>query len=45
MPIVDAPNQQALQALSHDRSHGSDVGGDLGRPIPLLVPRQEVAGE
>ena len=41
--VVGAANQDPLQIRPRDRRPAHDVGRDLGRPIALLVPRQQVS--
>jgi hypothetical protein len=45
LPVVVTADDRALQPLPHQRHARRDVGRDLGRPVPLLIPRQQVPGQ
>ena len=43
--VLGAALHQLLRGLPYHRDGASDVGGDAGCPVALLIPRQEIAGE
>ena len=45
MAVIRPADDKLLQCRADERRDGHDICGHLGRPISLLVPRQQVPGE
>ena len=43
--VVGAPDHDLLEVRADHRRTAHDVGRDLGRPVALLVPGEQVAGQ
>ena len=43
--VVHAAHDHRLQRLPNARAHAHDVRGHGGRPVAVLIPRQQVAGK
>ena len=45
MPVLGASLQEALDPLPDERQRTRDARGHPSRPVALLIPRQQVAGQ
>ena len=43
--VVRSADRELLDVIAKDGDVAGDIGGDARRPVTLLVPRQEVAGQ